>query len=141
MDMAFTFAVQTMHFGLGFPQNYTEMVLLILDSTFARTTKGVFLSGALYIFVKFWELGIILSCERKIKVITLLFDSCFIPDSDMVTRMKTSVCEAAALKTENNLVLSGIRAITDREGSRREQRGVQNLTRKNHILLYMFIMI
>lgn len=92
-------------------------------------------SGALYAFVKFLELRLILSCERKVKGITLLYDSCFIPDSDMVTRTKTSVCEAAALKTENDLVLSGIIERADREGSRRER--VQNLARKYHILLFI----
>lgn len=142
MDMAFTFLIQTIHFGLGVPQSYREMVLLILDSMFVGTVKGIFLSGALYIFVQFWELRIILSCERKVKGIILLFDSCFILDSDMVTRMKTSLCEAAASKTKDDLMLSGIRAIADRAGSRREQRRGQNLNRKYNICyMNMFIMV
>ena len=70
-------------------------------------------------FVKFWELRMILSCERKIKGITMLFNSCCIPGSDMVTRTKTSACDATALKTENDLMLSGIIVKADREGSRR----------------------
>lgn len=83
-----------------------------------------------------------MSCERKVKGITLLFDSCFIPDSDMVTRTKTSVCEAAALKTENDLVLSGIIGRADREGSRREQRGGAEFSHKiSYIAIYMFVML
>lgn len=135
--MAFTFVIRKMHFGLSVPQSYAEMVLLILDSMFGGTTKGIFLSGALYIFVQFWELRIILSCERKIKGITLLSDSCFIPDSDMVTRVKTSLCEAAALKTKDDLMLSGIRAIADRAGSRKEHKGSAEFNQKISYMLYM----
>lgn len=89
------------------------------------------------IFVKFWELSMILSCGRKIKGITILFNSCCVPGSDMVTRTKTSACNATTLKTENVLTLSGIIVRADREGSRRQQRGVQYLTIKYHILPYM----
>lgn len=68
----------------------------------------------------------------------MLFNSCCIPGSDMVTRTKTSECDATALKTENDLTLSGIIVRADRGGSRRQQREVQNLTRKYHILPYMY---
>lgn len=40
----------------------------------------------------------------------------------MVTRPKTSVCDATPLKTENDLTLSGIIVRTDREDSRRRCR-------------------
>lgn len=53
MDVAFIFVIQTMHFCLGVPQSYTEMVLFILDSKFGGTTEGIFLGGALYIFIQF----------------------------------------------------------------------------------------
>lgn len=80
-------------------------------------------------------------CERKIKGITLLFDSYFIPDSDVATRMKTSLCEAAALETKDDLVLSGIRAIADRAGNRREQGGSAEFNQKlSYIAIYMFTM-
>lgn len=36
----------------------------------------------------------------------------------MVTRPKTSVCDATALKTENDLTLSGIIVKADREDNR-----------------------
>lgn len=60
----------------------------------------------------------------------------------MATRMKTSLCEAAALETKDDLVLSGIRAIADRAGSRREQGGGAEFNQKiSYIAIYMFIMI
>jgi len=43
----------------------------------------------------------------------------FIPGSDMITRTKTSACDATALKAENDLTLSGIIVRVDRGGSRR----------------------
>lgn len=68
----------------------------------------------------------------------MLFCSCCIPGSDMVTQTKTSECDATALKTENDLTLSGIVLRVDRGGSRRWQREVQNLTRKYHVLSHMY---
>lgn len=45
----------------------------------------------------------------------MLFNSCCVPGSDMVTRTRTSECDAAALKTENDLTLSGIIIRTDKQ--------------------------
>ncbi|OWK61504.1 Thyroglobulin [Lonchura striata] len=85
------------------------------DKRFSFTLGGQVFSGSNFSVdgrgrKKFHNLSGNLPVERKIKGITLLFDSCFIPDSDMVTQMKTSLCETAALKTKDDLVLSGIRA-------------------------------
>lgn len=56
----------------------------------------------------------------------------------MVTRTKTSECDVAALKTESDLALSGIVVRVNREGSRRQQRELQNLTRKYNMLACMY---
>lgn len=120
-----------MHFGLGVPQSYTEMVLIILDSTFGGTTKGILPKWCtLYICSVLGTEDYLDLSKKKMKGITLFSDSCFIPDSDMITRVKTSLCEAAALKTKDVLVLSGIEATADRAGSRKEQRGSAEFDQK-----------
>lgn len=56
----------------------------------------------------------------------------------MITRIKTSACDAAALETESDLTLSGIKVRASREGRRGQQKKLQNLTRKYNILPYVY---